>query len=241
MLSLEAMRRSLRVVLVTAGAAALLCAPSRAHADTQGTPNQPPEMLAPVEPPPAAAAPATPPPSQAQPVPTYARYQQRRRHEDTRWYGWQNLIVDGGVIVGGLALSAATAEAGGVVLVTGYFFGGPIVHWSHGQVGRGFASLGIRVAAPLLFAGLGYAVFQRDGSGADLRGLAGAILGFGLGVVSAIVVDAAALAYEKVDEDDDDARALTRRRQAQRPIVTWSPWAAPRTEGGGMIGLSGTL
>ena len=143
--------------------------------------------------------------------------------------------------MGGLALSGATAEAGGVVLVTGYFFGGPIVHWSHGQVGRGFASLGIRVAAPLLFAGLGYAVFQRNGSGEDLRGLAGAILGFGLGVVSAIVVDAAALAYEKVDEDDDDARALTRRRQAQRPIVTWSPWAAPRTEGGGMIGLSGTL
>ena len=86
------------------------------------------------------------------------QYQQRRHREKTHWYGLQNLIVDGGVIVGGLVLTGATNEAGGVVLVTGYFFGGPIVHWSHGQVGRGFASLGIRVAAPLLFAGLGYAV-----------------------------------------------------------------------------------
>jgi len=229
------MRRSLRVVLTTTGAAALLCASSHAQADTQGTPNQPPEALPPADSPPA----PPPPPVQVQVVPTYGQYEQRRHREKTHWYGWQNLIVDGGVIVGGLVLTGATNEAGGVVLVTGYFFGGPIVHWSHGQVGRGFASLGIRVAAPLLFAGLGYAVFQRDGSG-DLRGLAGAILGFGLGVLSAIVIDAAALAYEKVDDEDEDARALTRRRQAQRTF-TWSPWAAPRTEGGGMIGLSGTL
>lgn len=229
------MRRSLRVVLVTTGTFALLCMSSHADADTQGTPNQPPEALPPVEPPP-----APPPAVQVQPVPTYGQYQQRRRREKSHWYGWQNLIVDGGVVVGGLVLVGASGEAGGIVLVTGYFFGGPIVHWSHGQVGRGFASLGIRVAAPLLFAGLGYAVFQRGGND-DLRGAAGAVLGFGLGVLGAIAVDAAVLAYEKVDTDeDDDARAASRRRTAQRPI-TWSPWAAPRTEGGGMIGVSGTL
>ncbi len=233
------MRRSLRAVLTITGAAALLIGASPAHADTQGTPNEPPPDLPP---------PAPPPPQPAGPVvvaepqqvPTYGQYQQRRRHERTHWYGWQNLVVDGGVMVASAGLGSANGTAGGVLLVTGYVFGGPIVHWSHGQVGRGFASLGIRVGAPLVLGTLGFAVFRGSGSQDEYAGLIGLALGFGFGVLSAIVIDAAALAYEKVDDQDEDARAITRRRQAQRPI-TWSPWAAPRTEGGAMFGLSGTL
>ena len=221
------MRRSMRVVLTTVGAVALLAIAGPAHADAPGTPRQPPPVA---QPGPAA--------QMAQPVPTYRDYQ--RRQQKSHWYGWQTLIVDGGVIVGSTVLAGASGEAAGVLLVTGYFFGGPIVHWSHGQVGRGFADLGIRVGAPLVLATLGYLVFNRGGS-ADVAGAVGAVLGFGLGVVAAIVIDASALAYEKVGgEDDEDAQARSRRRHALRP-ATVTPWAAPRTEGGAMFGFSGTL
>ena len=235
------MRRSLRAVLTITGAAALLIGASPAHADTQGTPNEPPPDLPPPAPPPPSAPAGPVVVAEPQQVPTYGQYEQRRRTERTHWYGWQNLLVDGSVIVASAGLGAANGSAGGVLLGTGYLFGGPIVHWSHGQIGRGFASLGIRGGAPLVFGALGYLAFHGDSSGADLGGFFGFVLGFGFGALSAIVIDAAALAYEKVDDDqDEDARAVTRRRQAQRPI-TWSPWAAPRTEGGAMFGLSGTL
>ena len=229
-------------MLTTTGAAALLLGASHAHADTQGTPNAPPPDLPPPAPPPSApAAPAEPVVvAQPQQVPTYGQYQQRRHRERSHWYGWQNLVVDGGVVVASAGLGAANGSAGGVLAVTGYLFGGPIVHWSHGQVGRGFASLGIRVGAPFLFATLGYVAFRGESRSDDFAGAIGLVLGFGFGVLSAIIIDAAALAYERVDDEDDQARAITRRRQAQRPI-TWSPWAGPRTEGGAMFGLSGTL
>ena len=233
---------SFRLLVTIPGAAALILGASHAHADTQGTPNAPPPELPPAAPPPAPAAPAGPVVvAEPQQVPTYGQYQQRRHRERSHWYGWQNLVVDGGVLVASAGLGAANGSAGGVLLVTGYLFGGPIVHWSHGQIGRGFASFGIRVGAPLVLGTLGYVAFSGDRTSNGWAGAIGFVLGFGFGVLSAIVIDAAALAYEKVETpDDDDARAITRRRQAQRPI-TWSPWGAPRSEGGVMFGLSGTL
>lgn len=68
----------------------------------------------------------------------------------TCWYGWQTLLVDGGVI------GASLATQNSLVFLGGYTLGAPIVHWAHGNVLRGVGSLSVRLAAPLI-AGLGYA------------------------------------------------------------------------------------
>ena len=64
----------------------------------------------------------------------------------TTWYGWQTAIADGAAIAGGLVTGNA------LVLAGGFTVGAPIVHWAHGNVLRGFASLGVRVGAPALTA-----------------------------------------------------------------------------------------
>lgn len=63
------------------------------------------------------------------------------------WYGWQNILIDAASLA--VMLSALSGES--ALLWTGIgtqAIGGPIVHWTHGQVGRGFASLGLRVGLP---------------------------------------------------------------------------------------------
>jgi hypothetical protein len=62
----------------------------------------------------------------------------------TKWYGWQTLIADGGTV-------AATYVTGNpFVFLGGYTLGAPIVHWAHGNVLNGFASLGVRIVAPII-------------------------------------------------------------------------------------------
>ncbi|HVH48071.1 MAG TPA: hypothetical protein VM925_37315, partial [Labilithrix sp.] len=51
------------------------------------------------------------------------------------------------------ASSKSVFPALALVGMAGYGSAAPIVHWSHGQVGRGFASLGLRLAAPLFATG----------------------------------------------------------------------------------------
>ncbi len=221
-----------------------------ARADGPGTPNQPPPDPPPSQPPQVQPQQVQPqpqfqPPSPGQPqlqpaqVPAYRSYQ-RRRERRSHWYGWQTLIVDGGWIVGGGGLTGTSPAVGAVVVVGGYFLGPPIVHWAHGNVGRGFADLGIRVGAPLLLGVGGYALFNSDRNSNEFAGAAGAAVGAVLGMIGAIVIDAAVLARESDDEDDDDAMGAAPRRSARTP-ATFAPLIAPRAEGGAIFGLSGTL
>lgn len=229
-----------RWTLRTAAVGALFATMSSsapARADGPGTPSQPPPDMPSTEPLP----PQAQPQPQQRPVPSYQQYQ--RRHKKSQWYGWQTLIVDGGWIVGGPLVSAASPGTGAGIILGGYFLGGPIVHWAHGQVGRGFADLGIRVGAPTLLGALGYFALSSGGSrgGDNLAGIAGAVIGATLGGIAAIVIDASVLAYEPADDDDDDGRLhKTPRRNALLP-TSIAPMAAPRTEGGFVFGLSGTL
>lgn len=70
------------------------------------------------------------------------------------WYGWQTLIAAGASMTVGLV---PIFFGEGVALYTypvgigGSVFSGPIVHWAHGRVGRGFAVLGMNLG----FTGLG--------------------------------------------------------------------------------------
>ena len=161
------------------------------------------------------------------------------RKQHTHWYGWQTLIVDGlSLVVVPVVAAKSESSAGAALAVGGYVLGGPIVHWAHGEVARGFGSLGLRVGLPVVGA-LGGAL--AEGAGSNCRsycGLAGGLVGGAFGVLAALVIDPAVLAYERVDDEPSVARS---KPAPARSNVALSPLAAPRKEGGFDLGLGGTF
>jgi hypothetical protein len=233
----------LRRALARATLGALLATSALAHADV---PEAPAERLPDLPPSPS---PSSSPQREGvaertagtTAIPTYHDYNQRRP-ATREWYGWQTLIVDGAWIAGASA-SGAGNQAGlaAAFVVSGYVVAPPIVHFAHGEIGRGFADLGIRVGAPLVLGLVGFAAFSGQSSpGNDgiAPGAVGAILGSGLGMLAAVALDASVLAYRTVG--DEDALRTAPRRHARLP-VTMTPFLAPRREGGAVLGVSGAL
>lgn len=134
------------------------------------------------------------------------------------------MIVDG-LFVSCLliGLGTETVEVTGTGAV-GYLFGGPVVHWAHGEGGRGFGSFGYRVGLPVV----GLLVGEAAASSAE-GGFSGGGVGLGIGMSAAIVLDAT-LAYEFVP-----VKGKTKRHSfALQPTLGWSPTALS-------LGLAGTL
>jgi hypothetical protein len=153
----------------------------------------------------------------------------------SRWYGLPILATD----VGGLALvvtggEIATGREGCragctslLVLGSGSFhLGGPIVHFAHGHVARGFISLGMRTAAPVvagfLVGGVFAAAACRKPSAEDggvpcalSAFLVGDVLGAAATKLAASVVDIAYLAREDVPAPT--ANSTTSAFQTLRP------------------------
>lgn len=158
---------------------------------------------------------------------------QKRTH--SHWYGWQTLMVDGvSLLVMPVVAAKAESTSALYLVVGGYALGGPVVHLAHGEIGRAAGSLGLRVAMPFLGALAGVMV-QGDCRG-DFGCISGAIIGGGLGVVAAVVIDSAVLAYERVE--DEPAVAKT---PPKRSGVALSPLAGPRKEGGFDVGVGGVF
>lgn len=145
------------------------------------------------------------------------------------WYGWQTLIIMG--------VSAPLTFAYGVGLF-GFTFGGPIVHWSHGHVGRGFGALGLNFGLTAVGGLLGVAAFcSNDGCRGlfgGLSGAAGGVIGGGLGLLTANIIDVAALSYETVGGGEEAARRRRSPRLTLAPQVAVSPQHAH-------LGLAGTF
>ena len=120
-----------------------------------------------------------------------------------------------------IALWAVTV---GVLGGFGYLFGGPVVHAVHGQGGVGAGSFLLRVGMPVMGAFLGCAI-QGDSSG-EFSCLGGALVGFGLGALGAVVIDASLLAYEEPQENPKKPRILT---------------MGHATRHGGQIGIAGSF
>ena len=115
---------------------------------------------------------------------------------ETDWYGWQMLPGD---VVSWIATGSALFSGSrypnvylaGVGVGVG-LLNGPVVHWSNGHAGRGFASLGMRVGGALLGGLLGF------GSGRGMGKIVYAALGGFLGLLVAQIVDLAVVARDEV-------------------------------------------
>lgn len=121
-------------------------------------------------------------------------------------YSSQTLLLDGvavAMFVPGVV--AKIDPLPGLGLLT-YLLGPPIVHLTHGNVGKGFADVGIRTVAPFVFAmpGLIAAAALTSNASAEARSDAldaGGYTGLALGCAFAMVVDAFVLAKERVPEE----------------------------------------
>jgi Flp pilus assembly protein TadD len=151
------------------------------------------------------------------------------------WYGWQTLALDlTSFVLLGAVVSRISSSDGMILILPGtvLVLGAPVVHWAHGEVGRGFGSLGLRVGLPLVGAGLGCAV---DYGSRDFGCIFGAAVGAALGMLSAVFIDAGALAStsEKQPSKPDSA---------ERAALDWRVYAAPTQRRDGMVaGVSGRL
>ena len=186
----------------------------------EATPAPPP---APAATPEAAPAPAPAPPVVAQPAPVAppvdeAIHPLQPDESPRRWYGWQTLATDGSALLL-IGASISTASGGsdsasatlGFAALGAYALGGPIAHFAHANVGRGLASLGMRVGGPVL---LGYAGYLLEncgsGGGHEFCGVGGLLLGVSAGIIGAVVIDSAVLAF---DEDSGESEASAPRFQ----------------------------
>jgi hypothetical protein len=147
------------------------------------------------------------------------------------WYGWQTLLMDGATLsifvsaaIASTADDAVSAKLAGLG-VASYELGPGIIHFVHGNPGRGFASFGIRVGLPLAGAFIGASVASGcDGFRCEVGGAAvGALLGAG----GAIAIDAAVFAY-------DDPKRISPSHLALRPLLSLTPGRA-------FVGLAGQL
>ena len=149
----------------------------------------------------------------------------------TLWYGWQTLAVDAGLFGTSLALARVNASGATALGVSGYLLGAPFVHFAHGNVGKGFLDGGLRAGAAVvgvlggIFAG---AASNKGSLGSLLDGMeVGSEIGLAVGCITAVTLDAAVLAREKVPA------------AADRP-VSFAPTFAV-TARGASAGLGGTF
>ena len=134
------------------------------------------------------------------------------------WYGWQTLATDGA----GLALLIAARQAAGPherygplaegLAYSGFtslLIGAPTVHWAHGRLGTGFASLALRSGVPAV----SYYLLSHPGSceGECSQQLLSTLTAV-LILPAPILIDAIWLAREKPEPGSAATHALERLR-----------------------------
>ena len=164
--------------------ALIILAPALASADSGPTVSAQPAPAQQVEQiePPAAAIPLAPPSMIAPRNPATSP-----PATGSQWYGWQILISDAAVF----SFAGLTHNAG---VAYGWVGSGAIVHWGHGNVGRGLASAALRVGLPLVGLYLGAA--NARGCQGDWCDLNDTVTGGLIGMGAAELIDFALLAHE---------------------------------------------
>lgn len=112
------------------------------------------------------------------------------------WYGAYTLVADGVLLVAGTGLALSDQPQLGVsIAVAGLALAGPIVHWAHGEGNRGFLALGVNAGSTLVGGLLGMGVGLAAGGG--FAALAFSVIGGGVGLLTGVVIDVAALSYQE--------------------------------------------
>ena len=146
-------------------------------------------------------------------------------------YGASDVLVAAGVISfiqqggghgGGVVSSFALVGTGLVVQVVA----APIVHWSHGHVGRGFLSLGLSAGLPIVAGNLGALA---DSYGPTRF----AAVGFLAGILIGRAIDVAVLSYDEVEEGSTGPG----QRDAWAPSLTLAPIVGRDQTGLGVAGV----
>jgi hypothetical protein len=155
--------------------------------------------------------------------------------KDTVWYGWQTLaVILATTAPFGISAATAGTSAGGAsfafttpLAAAGLLMGGPIVHWAHGHIGRGFGVLGAELGVGTLGALIGGGLMVAGGGGGgDLGGLAVVAVGCGVGVLGIMIVNIVDVA--------------TSFEERPRASATISPTVSVQ-RGGGTVGLTGAF
>lgn len=118
---------------------------------------------------------------------------------DHVWYGWQPLLGDlagAGIFIAGAARGNAGIEIVGVLV---FPVAAPVIHLEHGHPYRALGSLVLRVGAPVGGLFLGAQVEGRNCTRSDEGpcGLAGAVLGSLIGLLTAVVIDDGLLSWDE--------------------------------------------
>jgi hypothetical protein len=160
---------------------------------------------------------------------------------ETRWNGWQTLLVDAGAVtafVTGVNAKGDSATLHWLVTSAGlYVIGAPLVHLAHGRGQATAIDLGVRIGAPLILAGVGLAIGSAAGCSDYPCGgpIVGVVFGGALGVGAAVIVDAVVLGREKVPRPGADGN-----RAAYTPKLRIAPTAGP-LRGGATAGVVGSF
>jgi hypothetical protein len=147
----------------------------------------------------------------------------------SHWYGWQTLTADGtavALLLTGVGASAANeqSDSSTVFLVgaAGAYAAPPVIHFAHGNIGRGVLSLGLRAGLPLGGAFVG--ANSRDCSdGSETCELGGVALGLFAGWAGAVAIDAAALSWEPEATPPPAPRAAVSPRLTEVAIAPRAP------------------
>jgi hypothetical protein len=147
---------------------------------------------------------------------------------ESRWYGWQVLLVDAAAVTAG----AATQQL--PIFLAMYALGPPIVHAGHARLGAAAGSLALRVGLPLVTGGVVYALLdERCGPGSGewcgLGAVVFGLIGAGAGMITASVIDITAISHDSVP--------VPPRRKA----FTFTPSARVDPRGDVSIGAFGTF
>jgi hypothetical protein len=170
----------------------------------------------------------------------------------THWYGYETLAVDAAALalVLPIAMSHDNNLQEGLFIASGaiYGHGGPIVHFAHGHVSKGFTDLGLRTGLPVAFGFVGGLIGAAGGPNNSLGPtFLGVLVGGAIGMGSAIAFDAAWLAREPAP-GHLDARVDVRpapRTTSDSSAAHFEPTfgVSPERQGGarGVLGLRGTF
>ena len=152
-----------------------------------------------------------------------------------QWYGYQLMLNDAAsiVLMAGALGGGSSATVGGL----SFFFGGSVIHGLHKQAGWAVASPLMRVGFAVVGGLVGVAA-ENCHSTDDFCGLGGLVVGGGLGLLTAMIVDYSVAWTDGTSATETDVGQPIAKSRSSR-ISFASAGLAPLRDGGASLVLGG--